>query len=249
MDLAQAARALGVHYQTAYRWVRSGRLAAVKVGGTYRVADDDVERLAEELAATSAPPQQVAVRRWEQLHERVTTDLLAGDEPAVRSQVDRLSAGGVDPVRIMEELLAPAMRCIGDMWAAGTTSVAEEHRATAICERAVARLSVHRRGRPRGVCVAATPPGERHALPSAMAAVALRNDRWQVHHLGADVPAADLARLAAAVGTGLVVLSATMPGSVEAACAMGETLAPARVLVGRPGARLSELVEMARLRR
>ena len=31
MDLESAARLLGVHYQTAYRWGRSGVLAPVKV--------------------------------------------------------------------------------------------------------------------------------------------------------------------------------------------------------------------------
>lgn len=39
MNLKQAAARLGVHYQTAYRWVRSGDLAAVRVGARYEVSD------------------------------------------------------------------------------------------------------------------------------------------------------------------------------------------------------------------
>jgi excisionase family DNA binding protein len=46
LDLADAARRLGVHYQTAYRWVREGELRAVKVGKRYRVQRRDVEGLA-----------------------------------------------------------------------------------------------------------------------------------------------------------------------------------------------------------
>jgi PAS domain S-box-containing protein/excisionase family DNA binding protein len=38
-NLKQAAARLGVHYQTAYRWVRSGDLAAVRVGARYEVSD------------------------------------------------------------------------------------------------------------------------------------------------------------------------------------------------------------------
>ena len=39
MNLKTAARRLGVHYQTAYRWVRSGQLVAVKVGAGYEISD------------------------------------------------------------------------------------------------------------------------------------------------------------------------------------------------------------------
>src|SRR3954454_19854815 len=39
VNLKEAASSLGVHYQTAYRWVRSGELAAVRVGARYEVSD------------------------------------------------------------------------------------------------------------------------------------------------------------------------------------------------------------------
>ena len=45
VDLEAAARKLGVHYQTAYRWVRSGTLRALKVGSGYEIDPEDVERL------------------------------------------------------------------------------------------------------------------------------------------------------------------------------------------------------------
>ena len=38
MNLKQAAGQLGVHYQTAYKWVRSGDLTAIRVGGRYEVS-------------------------------------------------------------------------------------------------------------------------------------------------------------------------------------------------------------------
>ena len=41
IDLQEAARRLGVHYQTAYRWVREGRLTAVRVRGRYELAVED----------------------------------------------------------------------------------------------------------------------------------------------------------------------------------------------------------------
>ena len=40
MNLKTAASKLSVHYQTAYKLVRSGSLAAVKIGGTYEIVTD-----------------------------------------------------------------------------------------------------------------------------------------------------------------------------------------------------------------
>jgi excisionase family DNA binding protein/PAS domain S-box-containing protein len=39
VNLKEAAARLGVHYQTAYRWVRAGELGAVRVGARYEVSD------------------------------------------------------------------------------------------------------------------------------------------------------------------------------------------------------------------
>ncbi len=54
VNLKTAALRLGVHYQTAYRWVRSGQLVAVKVGAGYEISDAAVERLQAQRAATGA---------------------------------------------------------------------------------------------------------------------------------------------------------------------------------------------------
>ena len=44
MNLKEAAHALGVHYQTAYKWVRAGELVAVRVGGRYEVSPAAIQR-------------------------------------------------------------------------------------------------------------------------------------------------------------------------------------------------------------
>jgi excisionase family DNA binding protein len=45
VDLQTAADDLGVHYQTAYRWVRSGRLGAELVRGRFLVSPTDIADL------------------------------------------------------------------------------------------------------------------------------------------------------------------------------------------------------------
>lgn len=61
------------------------------------------------------------------------------------------------------------------------------------------------RGRPRGVVVVGSPEGEHHRLPSIMATAALRSDRWRVHHLGADVPEAEIVEFVQHVRPDLLV--------------------------------------------
>lgn len=50
IDLHTAAERLGVHYQTAYKWVRSGELPAVQVNGRYRLDPAEVSGLSERRA-------------------------------------------------------------------------------------------------------------------------------------------------------------------------------------------------------
>ena len=141
------------------------------------------------------------------------------------------------------------MRQIGDDWAAGNRTIAEEHRASMIAERLIVLAGSQPQGRPRGIAVVATPPDERHGLPALMAAVTLRRDRWLVHHLACDLPVAEVSAMAQRTGADLIVLSATTSAGADSAAAAASTLAAqtgALVLAGRPGARVADLLEQAR---
>ncbi|CAA9224681.1 MAG: hypothetical protein AVDCRST_MAG50-767 [uncultured Acidimicrobiales bacterium] len=249
MDLPTAAERLGVHYQTAYRWVRDGRLPAVKRGAGYDVEEEAVRRLDEARRQPVPPPRETQVRDWDAQADRLYGLLIAGDELGARQAVDRLSSGGVKVLLLCERLFTPVLARIGNDWASGAISVAEEHRASAMCERLLSRVAEHPRGRPRGVCVVATAEGEEHGLPAVMATTVLRADRWQVHHLSTQVPVDDLIELASAVKADFVVLSAARPETVAAAKAAADTItgvAGLPVYVGTPGASLRQLLACAR---
>ena len=94
----------------------------------------------------------------------------------------------------------------------------------------------------------ATPPGERHGTPALMAAACLREHRWQVHHLAADLPAAEIATLTGTVGASLVVLStATTAGAAsgaDTALMLRATCPGSTVLIGHAGDTLAELIRL-----
>lgn len=245
LDLSEAAAVLDVHYQTAYRWVRDGSLKARKVGKSYRVERRDLDRFIEHRQAGS-PPRSINVRDWAQQSDRLYDAVLAGDERAASDQLDRLVRGGLPAVELCDQLLAPVLRRVGEEWAAGTVSIADEHRATAIIERLLSRLP-SRRTRARGTAVVATPAGEQHRLPSLMAAIALRQDGWRVHHLGSDLPEAELLAFLERERPDLLVLSPTAASARAvrvAEAAAGR--AGVSVLTGGSGRRLADLVIEAR---
>ena len=248
MDLREAAGTLGVHYQTAYAWVRDGTLPARKVGRGYELDGTDVETLAARRRLGRRPARPIHVRVWPAQAQGLYSVITAGEETQARHRVERLAAG-VSLIDLCEHVIAPMLRQLGDEWAAGRVSIAQEHRASAICERLIAYHFRQPAGRPRGTAVVATPPGERHGLPSLMAAACLREDRWLVHHLASDLPVDEVIQLAGQVGADLVVLSSARSETAHRAREAAQAITAARphlnVLVGRPGDSLHDLLARA----
>jgi methanogenic corrinoid protein MtbC1 len=250
MQLRDAANALDVHYQTAYAWVRQGLLPARKTAHGYEISDSDIRALAERRAGGTAPPSEIRVRDWAAQAARLHAAIRSGNETLARQQFGRL-AHGSSLTELCEYLIAPALSRIGDQWATGEVSIAVEHRASAICERLIGSYATPPQGRPRGTAVVATAPGEHHALPSLMAVACLREDRWLVHHLANDLPAAEVADLARGSDASLVVLSSATTTAARTAVRSAREISAAvpgvRVLVGRPGESLLRLRELARM--
>lgn len=240
MNLESAAKVLGVHYQTAYRWVRTGRLPAVKVASGYELLSEDVERLAEERRAHVCPAP-AGSPDWVKQQERLYDALAAAQPDAAQLVVDDALAAGATPLDVCDRLLATVLRWLGDddLVLPGQVAAAAE-----LCEEIAGRLTAPPRGRPRGLGVVASPAGERHRLPSLMATVALRGDRWRVHHLGADVPEDELRDFVAESGPDVVVLCLTAddgPARDAAARVAADVAVP--VVVGGPGGSLEELLQ------
>jgi excisionase family DNA binding protein len=169
MDLRGAADTLGVHYQTAYGWVRQGLLPARKIGRGYQIRDEDVTRFAARRRLGQQPIRPIRVRDWAAQAGRLYAALAGGEETQARRRLERL-AGGVTITDLCDHLIAPALRQIGDDWAAGRVSIAQEHRAAAICERLICALARQPGGRPRGVAVV-TKLGSRHHAGKLVAVI------------------------------------------------------------------------------
>lgn len=221
LTLQDAADALGVHYMTVYRYVRLGVLPASRAGRAWVVRQEDLDELVAARHADGSDGE-AGGRRSVDWAARFQARLLAGDRRGARNVVDAALAAGAGPDEVELDVIAPALRAIGECWAAGTCDVAHEHRASVIAGQVLSLLDSRfsRRGVRRGVVVAGCAPGERHALPLRLVAGTVRRAGWEVEDLGADVPAGSFA-LAAAEAERLVAVavSSTTPGNEEAVVA------------------------------
>jgi methanogenic corrinoid protein MtbC1 len=151
--------------------------------------------------------------------------ILAPDARRARTLVEAACDRGVPPERIYLDVLQPALHEVGRRWEQARLSVAGEHLATQITQAVLAALAARmtrgRSGAGRRALVSCS-PGERHVLGGQMVADFLDAGGWDVLSLGADTPAPDLARLAAAERVDVVALSTALPGhliAVGRACA------------------------------
>jgi excisionase family DNA binding protein len=191
LTLPEAAEELGLHYMTVYRYVRTGRLPAQRVGGTWQIAPADLElvRRAEPGGRRPRPTGPAPSR------SRLQARLVAGDETGAWSLLESALASDMTPEDVLLELVAPTLRAIGTRWERGQLSIADEHRASAVAARLISRLGARfaRRGVKRGTVILAAPSGERHGAPVAIAANLLRWRGFDVVELGADTPPEALA--------------------------------------------------------
>lgn len=139
--------------------------------------------------------------------------LVAGDARAAERACHRALRDGMWIAEVQEEVIAPAMREIGRLWAMGSITVADEHLATSITSRVLSSLSAFV-GPPdasRGTILLAAVEGERHVLGLEMVARILEGAGFDVRMLGGDVPPDALAASVARFAPAVVGLSVTMP--------------------------------------
>jgi MerR family transcriptional regulator, light-induced transcriptional regulator len=238
LTLQDAADELGVHYMTAYRYVRLGQLSATKVGGSWRVQRTDLDdfRAGQSRQVAVLDPSGSKRAPWAQ---RLEQRLLAGDARGSWGVIEAALAAGSELDEVYLDILGPAMAGVGRRWAEGEIDIAVEHVATGIATRIVGRLGPRfgRRGRSRGTVVMGAPSGERHALPVSFVSDLVRLAGWDVFDLGADTPPASFARATrsaddvVAVGVS-VTTAASLVTAAEALAAVRDVDPSIVLLVG-----------------
>jgi excisionase family DNA binding protein len=235
LTVREAAEHLGVHYMTAYGYVRTGRLDARREGAQWRIRRHAVEQLLAPLPRHSRKAATV-------LPERLAARLVASDERGAWTLVERALRSGHEPADIHLDVIGPALEWIGRQWRTGHLAINDEHSATTVAHRLVARLGPRftRPGRTSGTIVLGCVAGEHHAMASALLADLLRSRRFTVVDLGADTPSASFVAATRVANRPRAVLVGAIGDGREAAVAatltaLREADVRVPVLAGGPG--------------
>jgi methanogenic corrinoid protein MtbC1 len=139
--------------------------------------------------------------------------LISADEAAAEIAIREAMDAGLDTASIDDEIIAPALWRIGELWERGEISVADEHIATEISIRVLAlQREAQRVAQTRGEhrVLLAAPAGEQHIVALRMVDNLLRNAGYEVAMLGSDVPGEALIALMHRRPPDVVCLTSTM---------------------------------------
>ncbi len=146
------------------------------------------------------------------------------------------------PARLIDEVLEPLLREVGERWHSGQFSIAQERMVSAGVRKHIGLIvETYDRTARRQSIVFATLPGERHELGLLMSAMICASHGLKVHYLGPDLPAAEIARYSREVGAALVAISVILLESTPVLAAqlavLREALGPdVPVWIGGQGA-------------
>jgi methanogenic corrinoid protein MtbC1 len=137
----------------------------------------------------------------------------------------------------LRDVVLPVLHEVGERWACGDVTVAQEHYATELLAgrlRGLAREWDDGLG-PRAVL--ACPPGERHDIGLLCCGLALHRRGWRVTYLGPDTPVEALGSTVSAVGPSLAVIGVLQSETLHAAAPdLAELADEVAIAVGGSGA-------------
>jgi len=224
LNIAAVAQRTGIGADTLRKWERRyGVLVPNRTNGGQRRYDErDVarvewlrDRLSEgfrisEAAALLTDDATTPTASTSGLRDAIVEAVKDPDARHLTSLVEQAFTLH-DVETVVEEIVAPALRAVGDRWREGDAGIGEEHLLTEVVRSHLRGLLADRRHPVRGTAVLACAPGERHELGLLALAALLQADGWLAVYLGADVPVVSSAAIANRMGAGALCLSASTP--------------------------------------
>ena len=252
LRIGALSRRVGVSPELLRAWEqRYGLLRPNRSAGGFRLystADEarvrrTTELIAEGLSAAEAARLAATTEHLEPKEEvPLVAELATGlersldefDAAAAQATLDRLLTA-VSVEFAIGEVLIPYLHDLGERWAAGTVTVAQEHFASNLIRGRLLALAQDWGAGGAFTTVLACLPGEDHDLGLIMLGLLLARRGWQVTFLGADTPFDGLEDTVRDLGPSLVILSTYDAAVFHAhADAVARLAATARVAVAAP---------------
>jgi MerR family transcriptional regulator, light-induced transcriptional regulator len=222
LNIAAVARRTGIGADTLRKWERRyGVLHPSRTAGGQRRYDERdvarVEWLRDRLSEGFRIGEAAALLETDHAHAESSTAGLRDAIVAAVAEADTRRLAALveqsftlhDVETAVEEIVAPALRLVGDRWQGGAECIADEHILSEVVLARLRTLLGDRRPAVRGTAVLACAPGERHEVGLLALAVLLQADGWLAVYLGADTPLDATVTTAIRTNADLLCLSAS----------------------------------------
>jgi len=202
----ELAQAIGVSESSLKRWVDEGLVTAIRTsGGHRRIPRNNALAFVREQGYPLLRPELLGLEEAESKAEAdgavdavFHAALREGRAAeAQRLVIQRFVAG--DPVaRLVDGIMAPAMRALGELWQYDEAGIYIEHRAVDICTQILDRVRalLPDPAPDAPVALGGAPAKDPYTLPSLMAVTVITAEGWRTFNLGAFVPPDVLGRAA-----------------------------------------------------
>ncbi|HSP65096.1 MAG TPA: methionine synthase [Candidatus Deferrimicrobium sp.] len=144
--------------------------------------------------------------------QRIHAQILQRRRDGIEEQID-LAVAGRDPVEVLNEVLLPAMKEVGDRFGAGELILPFVLQSAEVMKRAVGQLEKYLdrvEGTSKGTVVLATVYGDVHDIGKNLVNTILSNNGYTVHDLGKQVPLATIIDRAVEAKADVIGLSALL---------------------------------------
>lgn len=194
----QLAAAIGASESSLKRWCNKGLLNIVKTAGGHRripvqealrfIRDQNLSVVEPQILGMTATTDRKA-RRIEGGAERLAAALIANNERGCHAIVFDYFLAGKPVSQIFDEVIALAIRNIGEQWECHEVQIYQERSSCQIALRILhdlrSKLVSPDSGR---VAIGATAEGDQYSLAVTMAELVLRSIGWNSWLLGCSIP-------------------------------------------------------------
>jgi MerR family transcriptional regulator, light-induced transcriptional regulator len=172
------------------------------------LAAAEAARRAAEEAATGPRAAENGSAELDDAARSLRSALDSFAEADAQAALDRL-LGGFTIETVLRDVVMPYLSELGERWAAGEATVAQEHFASNVFRGRLLGLARGWDGGDGPRALLACAPGELHDLGLIAFGLALRRRGWRITFLGPDTPTDTLVDTARRLDPALVVVSAT----------------------------------------
>ncbi len=230
MRIGELSRRTGVSPELLRAWEqRYGLLRPERSPGGFRMYSEEDEARVRRTTALIAQSVPAAEAARQALTNASASDDLGSDRPVVellarelQEALDRFDSvaandvldrlfGAVSVDYALKEVLIPYLHELGERWASGAASVAQEHFASHLIRGRLLGLAGDWGASRRESAVLACLPGEAHDLGLVILSLLLTRRGWRVTFLGADTPLDTLEASVPELSPALVVLGTYQP--------------------------------------